>query len=278
MNTIIEKIKSIVKKISENQIYSTVAFLLSIVMLFTATTVSVAWFVDYLRSGNIGFNTGDLGDNILWIANVYNSAPDESNRTYEKCLKYEIEADSRPDYDGELYHIDINKLSFGMIDNVAMLKPENIVYFRLDIPKASGANVNIAFNHGDEPFIELYYNEYDEDGETVIGQKHADEAIVEQMQSLEETLGCYIRYSAIVSNTEVAATELNALSFDTYHNVNSTNSFSLVNEDIENAGEYYYVYIRVEPNLNVFSHSIEYISNIMPCHIYFKIRAEFEIH
>ena len=84
MNTIIEKAKSIVKKLGENQILSTVAFLLSIVMLFTATTVSIAWFVDYLRSGNIGFNTGDLDDNILWIANVYHSDPTEDALLYSR--------------------------------------------------------------------------------------------------------------------------------------------------------------------------------------------------
>ena len=278
---IIDVIKNIAKKINENKIYSTVAFLLSLVIFFFATTVSFAWFVNFFRSNDIGFSTGKMQDNILYIANISHENHDESARVYEKCENYKIEHDSLPEaIGGELYEIDINKLSFGKIDNVAMLNPKNIVYFRLDIPKENGANVNVSFNHGgeeDSAFIDLYYNEYDEDGETILGQKQASDTVIDQMQSLEESLGCYISYSAIVSNTLVEASNLNTLKFDTFYNVNSEKSFFLVNEDIENAGEYYYVYIRVEPNLNVFSHSIEYISNIMPCHVYFKIKAEFEI-
>ena len=279
---IINKIKSIAKKIRENQIYSTVAFLLSLTILFSATTVSFAWFVNFFRSNDINFNSGKIQDNDLYIAKVHHNDSVESARSYEKCENYKIEHNSLPKAieGGELYQIDINNLSFGTIDNVAMLKPENIVYFRIDVPKESGENVHIAFNHGgeeDSTFIDLYYNEYDDDGETVLGQKQVSDTIINQMQSLEDTLGCFIRYSAIVSNTLVAASDLNTLTFNTFYSVNSDNSFSLVNEDIENAGEHYYIYIRVEPDLNVFSHSIEYISNIMPCHIYFNIKAEFEI-
>lgn len=278
----IDKTKAIAKKIGENRICSILAFLLSLAVIFSATTVSFAWLVDFFRSSDIHFSTGKMGDNALYIANVRHDTSTESSRAYEKCDDYKIEHDALPEAmeGGDLYQIDINKLSFGMIDNVAMLNPENIVYFRLDIPKENGANVRVAFHHGNEEdaaFIDLYYNEYAADGETVIGQKRASDAVIEQMQSLEEALGCYIRYSATVSNALVEAADLNTIQFDTFYNVNSENFFSLVNEDIENAGEHYYVYIRVEPNLNVFSHSIEYISSIMPCHIYFKIKAEFEI-
>ena len=280
---IVDKIKSIAKKISENRRYSTVAFLLSLAILFSFATVSFAWLASYFRSHDIGFGTGKLQDNELYIANVRHNDSVESARSYEKCENYKIKHDSLPEAteSGDLYQIDINKLSFGMIDNVAMLKPENIVYFRLDIPKENGANVNVSFIRGgaeDSKFIDLYYNEYDTDGETILGQKRASDATIDQMQALEDTIGCFIRYSAIVSNDLVEAPQLNTLSFDTFYDLNSENAFSLVNDNIENAGEHYYVYIRVEPNLSVFSYSIEYISSIMPCHIYFNIKAEFEIY
>ena len=68
---IIDKIKSIAKKIRAKQIYSTVAFLLSPAILFSAATASFAWFVNFFRSNDINFNSDKIQENDLYFHSMY---------------------------------------------------------------------------------------------------------------------------------------------------------------------------------------------------------------
>ena len=276
-----EKLKTLLSELSKNKIYSTIAFALSVVLLFTCCTVSFAWLVDYFRSGDVGFTAGSLEGSILEIAKVKHSQdPDqatENQRKYELCENLKIEESSLPVADGNALSIELEKLSFGMIDNVAMLKPENIVYFRLSIPKKNGPNVTLSLGYSDASFIELYENVYE--GDTVTGQSKVEDAnVINSLIALETNQkACYINYSVCLSNEEIAATELSKITFEKSYKVNENSIISLTNDDIANARDYYYVYVKVEPNLDLLSHSIEYISQYMPCYVYYKIKADVEV-
>jgi hypothetical protein len=282
-----EKLKTLLSELSKNKIYSTIAFALSVVLLFTCCTVSFAWLVDYFRSGDVGFTAGSLEGSILEIAKVKHSQDPnqatEDQRVYEPCKNLKIEESSLPDAidNGNAVSIDLEKLSFGMIDNVAMLKPENIVYFRLSIPKKNGPNVTLSLRYSDEDesFIELYENVYD--GDKVTGQRKVeDDELISSLIALEteQDGACYINYSVCLSNKKIDANKLSEeTSFTEIYNVNANSIISLTNDDIANAGDYYYVYVKVEPNLDMLSHSIEHISQYMPCYVYYKIKAEVEV-
>lgn len=276
-----EKIRTLLSELSKNKIYSTIAFALSVVLLFTCCTVSFAWLVDYFRSGDVGFTAGSLEGSILEIAKVKHSRdPDqatENQREYELCENLKIEESSLPVANGNALSIELEKLSFGMIDNVAMLKPENIVYFRLSIPKKNGPNVTLSLGYSDASFIELYENVYE--GDTVTGQKKIENAdVINSLIGLETNQNeCYINYSVYLSNEDIAATELSEISFENSYKMNENSIISLTNDDVANAGDYYYVYVKVEPNLDLLSHSIEYISQYMPCYVYYKIKADVEV-
>jgi hypothetical protein len=279
-----EKIKTLLSELSKNKIYSTIAFALSVVLLFTCCTVSFAWLVDYFRSGDVGFTAGSLEGSILEIAKVKHSQDPnqatEDQRGYELCENLKIEESSLPVANGNALSIELEKLSFGMIDNVAMLKPENIVYFRLSIPKKNGPNVTLSlgYNDEDESFIELYENVYD--GDTVTGQKRVeDDELISSLIALETNQkACYINYSVCLSNKKIDANKLSKeITFEDSYKVNANSTISLTNDDIANAGDYYYVYVKVEPNLDLISHSIEHISQYMPCYVYYKIKAEVEV-
>ena len=276
-----EKIKALLSELSKNKIYSTIAFALSVVLLFTCCTVSFAWLVDYFRSGDVGFTAGSLDGSILEIAKVtHSSDPDqatEEQRAYELCENLKIEESSLPVANGNAFSIELEKLSFGMIDNVAMLKPENIVYLRLSVPKKNGPSVTLSLGYSDASFIELYENVYE--GDTVTGQSKVENGeLISSIISLEtERSACYINYSVYLSNEDIAATELSGVSFENSYKMNENSIISLTNDDIASAGEYYYVYVKVEPNLELLSHSIEYISQYMPCYVYYKIKAEVEV-
>ena len=276
-----EKIRTLLSELSKNKIYSTIAFALSVVLLFTCCTVSFAWLVDYFRSGDVGFTAGSLEGSILEIAKVKHSRdPDqatENQREYELCENLKIEESSLPVANGNALSIELEKLSFGMIDNVAMLKPENIVYFRLSIPKKNGPTVTLSLGYSDANFIELYENVYE--GDTVTGQKKIENAdVINSLIGLETNQNeCYINYSVYLSNEDIAATELSEISFENSYKMNENSIISLTNDDVANAGDYYYVYVKVEPNLDLLSHSIEYISQYMPCYVYYKIKADVEV-
>ena len=276
-----EKLKTLLSELSKNKIYSTIAFALSVVLLFTCCTVSFAWLVDYFRSGDVGFTAGSLEGSILEIAKVKHSQDPnqatEDQRAYELCEKLKIEESSLPVANGNAFSIELEKLSFGMIDNVAMLKPENIVYFRLSIPKKNGPTVTLSLGYSDASFIELYENVYE--GDTVTGQSKVEDAnVINSLIALETNQNaCYINYSVYLSNENIAATELSEISFEHSYKMNENSIISLTNDDVANAGDYYYVYVKVEPNLDLLSHSIEYISQYMPCYVYYKIKADVEV-
>ena len=276
-----EKIRTLLSELSKNKIYSTIAFALSVVLLFTCCTVSFAWLVDYFRSGDVGFTAGSLEGSILEIAKVKHSRdPDqatENQRAYELCETLKIEESSLPVANGNAISIELEKLSFGMIDNVAMLKPENIVYFRLSIPKKNGPTVTLSLGYSDASFIELYENVYE--GDTVTGQSKIENAdVINSLIGLETNQNaCYINYSVYLSNEDIDATELSEISFENSYKMNENSIISLTNNDVANAGDYYYVYVKVEPNLDLLSHSIEYISQYMPCYVYYKIKADVEV-
>lgn len=271
------KVKKFISNV--NKYFMQSSLILPVVLLFMTITVSYAWFANYFESNEIGFAAGTLDDNILEIAKVSTHYGTEEDRKYTECKDYKIEHESLPEVNGDNYKVDFTKFSYGVIDNVSMLKPENVVYFRLSIPKTNGNTVAVKFSYSDETFIDLYRNIYDEN-DNVIGQTQiVDENTIKNLQNIETYLDqSYLKYSAIMSNTKVEANELHTLAFTEYVDFNSGISFEFVNENIAAADDYYYVYIKVEPNLNVFSYSIEYISDIMPCYIYYKIKAEIEIH
>lgn len=297
----------------KNKIISLIMLAVASVLLFTAGFYSLAWFSDVFSSGNVGFGAGKLGDNTLEIARIIHPSnttnmPEESARRYYPCENMQIEADSLPVQNGESYTVALEQMTFGIIDNIALLKPDNVVYLRLTVPKENGNTVSLKLYYNfdaDGNFVDIYRNEYDTDGETVLGQVKITEAdtledgtgVLEAFQGVEAAEAaddCFLKYAVLLSNESYEATELSSLEFygeggevasdesDTYYRFNKFDDASegiiLVNEDIASAEDNYYVYVRVEPNLSVFGHSIEYISTIMPCNVYFKVKASFDIY
>lgn len=282
------------------------------VLLSVSVFCSFSWFSKNLFSGRFGFSGGSLGDNLLHVALLTRTSadvePTEDGRAYYPCEGGRFLADHYPTQNGDTYAVALSDLSFGVIDNVARVKPENRVFLRLSVPKDSGDTVEVKLYYGAYEgggFAELYRNAYEDDGETVSHQVKvgADEMYDEDLSLLdgfhavegeEMANDCYISYSVLVSNEEIAAAALGEATFygsdgepamngeGSFYRVNAYDAESdgimLKNEDIENAGDYYYVYVCIEPNLAVFGYSIEYISGIMPCYVFFKVNAAFTVY
>lgn len=290
----------------KSKILSTLTLAVVCLLLFSVGFYSLAWFSTMIDSGDLGFTTGELDDGTLEIAKIVypdDSAEelDESDRQYYDCNDMHFEHASLPESNANGYTISMSQMSFGRIDNVALLKPENVVYFKLAVPKINGESVKIKFYFDNDDagnFADIYKNTTVE-GVTVqqnVLDTTGGEELLDAFQALEdaEKGNSFLRFSAHVSNTEYEATELSELTYygkggnvadessDAYYKFcefsESSDGAVFVNEDFETADEYYYVYIRVEPNLSVFGQSIETISSVMPCYVYFKIMAYFEMY
>lgn len=264
-----------------------VSLTLTLVLSLLLAVSSYAWLTNYLAGGAFDFAAGELPPFALKVARITHSdelQADESARTYIDCLNYRIEAQE----DGTHLSVDINNMSFGSIDNVAQLKPENILYLRLTIPQAAGNTVGLNFHYTDESFIVLYTNEYDADGNVTGVSQVTDETTLTDLRNVElaESAGdAFLLYTCAVSNVAYDATEIAAnVPFEANEGNYSRFSTDAATElQLQNAdygdvaeGENWYVYVKVIPNLSVFAYSIEHIGSYMPCYMYFRIGASFE--
>lgn len=305
---------------------STIALLsVTSFLLFVLGFYSFAWFSNAMKSGDVGFTTGTLAAFKVEIAKIIHPESDdgtpvvitEDDRKFYPCdhENLRIEYESVPETNANGYTVNLEKMTFGIIDNVALLKPDNVVYLKVEIPKKDGDTVNIKLNYNldaDGNFVDIYrtvteddvtyqekltndYKVNDENGDTV--------GIIEAFQSLDSLNlenNCFLRYSLCVSNNSYKENELAGLTYlgidgeaadedslnhykfnglpDSDGDGDADDSITVVNSELESAGDNYYIYVRIEPNLNMFVRSIEYISSVMPCYIYFKIQATFEIH
>ncbi len=287
------------------------AFLMAVVILFTAvfSALSYAWLVNYKKSGNFDFKSGELPDYTLEIAKIVITDPTmseedkETSRAFTEIKNFKIEANA----DGTNFEAQLSNMSFGTIDNVAQLKNENRVYFRLTVPKGLGDTVKLNLHYNSENFIKLYKNIYD--GDTITGTEEVtDSQKLSALIAVEgETFANdrFLLYNAAASNKKLAANQIKAefseektdtdgnpippiftetnqkkISSITEYtdavNGNNANGAILTVTNADYDGTDWYVYMEVTPNLGVFAYSIEYISDIMPCYMFFNIGMNIE--
>ena len=283
--------------------YSALTAGVAVLLCFVTFSVSTyAWLVNYVFSGNFGYQAGELKPYTLEIARIpykENEADRvETARTYSPCENYHIETNE----DGTALAVEIKNMSFGTIDNVAQLKPENIVYLRLTVPKECGKKISVSLYYSSADFITLYKKIEDESGNVSIEkvEDSADIAKIIGVESKENANNSYLLYDAVVSNEACEANEIdakfNANEIDAKFNANEIAEnikFAVAEKDyncfLPKTGEVssetlsyggndenYYVYIKVIPNLSVFAYSIEYLTTYMPCFMYFSIGASFD--
>lgn len=267
MNQIIKKTGYVVRLMTT----FILAFVLALVLAFSA----YAWLANYVSSGGMGFTTGEIDPLALKIAKIPHKTDviaDETSRAYTDCENYKIESNG----DGTHLTVDINNMSFGVIDNVSQLKPENIVYMRLTVPKSAGNQMKVQLNYKGEDFIVLY----DKNG------KEPDSTVLTNLANLQSEGDAFLLYSCAVSNQAYDANVIaDNVEFDetnycrfTTDTSSEDNVVTVTNTEYASVLDegYYYIYIKIIPNLDVFANSIQYISDIMPCYMFFKIQATFD--
>lgn len=284
------------------------AFIMAVVILFTAvfSSISYAWLVNYKKSGDFDFSATELSPYTLEIAKIDTTTITntdtedaiEGKRTYTKLTDFIIETDNPTPGPTTTTPtkstVTLSNMSFGRIDNVAQLKNENYVYLRLTVPKELGDTVKLNLHYNSASFIKLYKNLYDTDGLTVTGTEEVtDQTTLNSLVAVENAENAndtFLLYNAVVSNDSWEAAQIkDNVTFDDanqkqftkfadYEANPATTTLELKNDSFSTVADdgNWYVYIRIIPNLAVFAYSIEYISDIMPCYMYFNVGATFE--
>ena len=265
------------------------AILLVVLLVVQLSALTYAWLANFVSGNNLGFNASELPPYTLELAKISHADDgknDETERSFVTCKNKKIETDES----GVHLEATLANMSFGTIDNVAQLKPENVVYLRLTVPKSCGDTVTVSFyyvNDENKSFITLYKKIVDEKtGAISAEQVKEDEeiAINNSLVALESTLNdSFLLFDAKVSNTAYAATEI-AKNVEFLQDESAYKRFSatapqqiaVTNTDFDSAAENYYVYVKVIPNLSVFGYSIEHLSAYMPCFMFFNVGASFD--
>ena len=268
--------------------YSALTAGVAVLLCFVTFSVSTyAWLVNYVSSGNFGYQAGELPPYTLEIARIPYHAEEgqrvEEYRGYEECPKYRIEMNE----DKSHLAVAIENMSFGTIDNVAQLKPENIVYLRLTVPKKCGKKISVSLYYSSEKFIRLY-KKIEDESENVTTSEVTDSGgstPIQDIIKVEEAAGSsYLLYDAVISDAawkaeEIAENITFAVAEKDYNRFlpkTETGEVSSKTLSYDGNAENYYVYIKVIPNLSVFGYSIEHLTTYMPCFMYFSIGASFD--
>lgn len=260
------------------------AVLTALLFALQLSASTYAWLTNFVKGGDFGYNANELPPYTLEIARIPYSedSREETERTYSPCNNYKIEADS----DGAHLAVALENMTFGTIDNVAQLKSENIVYLRLTVPKACGDVLTLSLHYTQTNFITLYQKIVNETTGEISSSLVTDETMLNNLiavESAENANDSFLLYDAVVSNQKWQANEIASnVTFeqntDTYSRFYVGNTYvkTLTNGQFDQVTDNYYVYIKVIPNLSVFAYSIEHLTAVMPCYMYFEISAVFD--
>ncbi len=258
------------------------------VLLFAAVATSVAWFAMGGASDPVNFTAGSLTGMKLYLGSV-TGGEDESARTFSECTDGIVGITS-PTENGGAYSIALSDMSFGVIDNLAKLKAENIVYLRFDIPKTSETDIRLTLSDiKDENnyFFDIYKNNYDANGNAVSQVKldpsaADDKAILDGVRDFQTAESGYLSYTYAFSAERYDGAIPETLRFSedvTFFSSGTDVSVSCPEDVLSSVGEsgMYHLYVRIVPDFNTFAYSIEYLTPIMPCYMLFHINVEFEM-
>ena len=184
-------------------------------------------------------------------------------------------------------------LELGKIKNLSTLEYSNYVYYVIRVPKEQGGSVTLSVEYGDTDgdgeHFKIYVPVKDEsgnvitDGEgTVSTVLFTDEAALQEIRAVEtEGEATFLSFSWVISDRtpvgEQSLSELEALFAE-----EPTHSLSaeLPAATVDTAAleeDYYYVYVRLQPNLLLYKNFIEHLWDHMPFFLAYEVRVSLDV-
>ena len=197
------------------------------------------------------------------------------------------------------FTINADNLQFGTLTNLYFLENDNYVFYAVKIPYSMGTQVHTAISYGayneDGTAAVTFGNHftiYKEDGTVYSESNLAD------IREIETTHGdTFLSYACAVSPNAPAA-EMTFATLDYLFkdvdmhplatfakneegiNVASpaeitTTTFAV--DEGANAPEYYYLYIKLQPNMALYKYFIDYLVNYMPFYLAYQVGIQLSV-
>lgn len=263
-------------------------FCVTVALIFAfLATDSLAWFRNVSPlSPNLGMSAGGYEDFSVYRLTFSNDSP-----PVRICTET-----------GEVgSEFSVSNLELGNITNLSFLENSNIVYYVVRIPVDNGANVSFGVSYGDVDSDGDHFNIYvpvrDEDGYidkdsngAMITTLYTDEANLENIVGIETgNDDTFLHYDFALSTmdpTTADCADVEAL-FDgsTSKSLNDTEddgvpsleSTSFDFSTLEEGAQYYYAYVKFEPNISLYKYFIDYLYEHMPFCLAYEVRVVLEV-
>ena len=190
-------------------------------------------------------------------------------------------------------------LQFGTIRNLSTLENSNYVYYAVRIPREHGGEVSIGVYYGDVDGDGAHFKIYiplkdangavekEEDG-SIKTKLLEDTDILNAIGAIETEEATFISYVCALSDVAPgeyqSIEEIHALfgedekrSIHAAETDGSSAKEELILDPSGSDGDFYYAYIRLEPNISLYKDFIEHLWNNMPFFLAYEIRVTLDV-
>lgn len=259
---------------------------LLLAILLSVFSTSLAWFANIkIINPNLSFSAGAPSEYNLYKVTC------ENDTSKQKVSKVDTVG---------IGGFDIYDLQFGKINNLSLLEHSNYIYYVIEVPKEDGGLVSLGISYGDTDsdgeHFKIYVPlkdangdiQYNTDG-TVKTELFREQAALEQIKAIEtDNSSTFITFTYALSNTHphecenIEAIEAlfdgkEPISMDAIDENNNPIPHELMHDVDSVDGDFYYVYIRLEPNVSLYKHFIDHLWNNMPYFLTYEIRATLSV-
>ena len=271
--------------------YRLTVLILSFLLVVSSTvTLTLGWLSKYKPiSPDLSFAAGSPGTFYLYRITYADDDEGATRTVYENQTMV-----------GES-GFNIRNLQFGKISNLSYLENSNYIYFAIKVPKSEGASVSIGIsyydyeNDGDhfKIYVPMKSNGeivYESDGVTMQTVLLTDATKLANIAAIEtDNSATFIRYRYAISPTDPYGYDINAMNALFESSGSETKQMNRFDDNGDPAtdsstfdissltSDSYYVYIKLEPNINLYKHFIDYLWDNMPFCLAYEIRVTMSV-
>lgn len=277
-----DKFQSRMSATTKKHIYSAVILLLLVLLLITEGALSLAWFSNFKEiNPDLSFTAGSPEDYAMYKITCENDSVIPIVEAVDTIGTTDFFA---------------NDLQLGKITNLGMLENSNFIYYVVRVPKTEGGNVSIgvSYYHTDENHFKIYVPVKDsndevmyDENDVIITTLYEDAEGIAAIKDLETDTDTFLSYRVALSSTAPedidSIDRLNDLFTGDPMNMNVDEAsgepvvHTLTYDTSALQDEYYYAYIKFEPNVLLFAGFIDYLWQSMPFGLCYDVRITFGV-
>ncbi|MBQ8719943.1 MAG: hypothetical protein IJY65_02810 [Clostridia bacterium] len=273
---------------------------LSLLLVCSIISLSLGWLTNYIHlDPGLDFSADAPDDLLLYEISYDEDANDNVTQT--------VTEGKETVGDGEFV---ISNLQFGVINNLSVLKNSNYVYYAIRVPKKNGDNISLGVSYGDVDSDGAHFTIYvpvRENGDiklengVMVTEKLADVDKLDKLTAIEtNNSATFITYSFAISEKApseysnvadmdalfeeaLADSDANKSAEKKEHQMNAVEDdgsptlTEMTYDTSSITGDYYYVYIKLTPNIDLYKYFIDYLWDSMPFYLAYEIRVKFDV-